>query len=93
MTLDEKKKIRAHEYYIKNKEKYLERNKEWRKKNKKKFYALVKKYRTQRANKLKENGEIYVWRSEPERKRLCEKRNRRINQDNRDGEVQNKDNE
>lgn len=82
-----------HEYYLKNKQRYIERNKKWREENKERFYELVKKYRTQRANKLKENGEIYVWRSGPEREKLYEKRNRRINQNNRDGEIQNKDNE
>ena len=81
------------EYYRKNKDKYLERNKKWRENNKERFYELVKKSRTKKAMSLKEKGEIYIWRSEPERKILYEKRNTRINQSNRDGEIQNKDNE
>ena len=93
MTLNEKRKRYAHEYYLKNKEKYIERNKKWRTKNKKKFYELVKKSRKKRADRLREQGEMYIWRSEPEKKALYEKRNRRINQLIRDGEVQNKDNE
>jgi hypothetical protein len=77
-----------HEYYEKHKEEFKERNKKWRKENKKRFYELVKKSRTKRANELRERGEMYVWHSEPSRKKLYEKRDRRISQINRDGEIQ-----
>ena len=92
MTLNEKRKNYAHEYYLKHKDKYIERNKKWRKENKDKFYKLVYKSRKKRADKLRKQGEIYIWRSEPEKKRLYEKRDRRINQDVGDGEIQNQDN-
>lgn len=65
-------------YYLKNKEKYIERNKKWRQENKERFYELVKKSRQKRAKRLKEQGELYIWRSEPERKRLIEKRNKNV---------------
>lgn len=81
------------EYYLKHKEEYIERNREWRKNNKERFYELVKKSRTKKAKELRLKGESYVWHSEPSRKKLYEKRDRRINQDNRDGEVQNNSNE
>jgi len=80
------------EYYLKHKEEYLERNKKWRQENKERFYELVKKSRKKRADRLREKGEMYIWRSEPEKKRLYEKRDRRINQLIRDGEIQDKDN-
>ena len=81
------------EYYKRHKEEYIERNKKWRSENKERFYELVKKSRKKKANRLREKGEIYIWRSEPERKRLYEKRNRRINQSIEQGKVQDKDNE
>ena len=79
-------------YYLEHKQEYIERNRKWRKEHKERFYELVKKSRTKKANKLRERGEIYIWRSEPEKKKLYEKRDRRINQDNRNGEIQNQDN-
>ena len=81
------------EYYLKHKQEYIERNKIWRKEHKERFYELMKKSRKKKADRLREQGEIYIWRSEPEKKRLYEKRNRRINQFNQDGEIQDKDNE
>lgn len=93
MTINEKQKQYAHEYYLKHKEEYIERNKKWRKNNKERFYKLVYKSRKKRADKLREQGEIYIWRSEPEKKRLYEKRDRRINQDVRDDEIQVENNE
>lgn len=81
------------EYYLKHKQEYIERNKIWRKEHKERFYELVKKSRKKRADRLREQGEIYIWRSEPEKKRLYEKRDRRINQDVREREIQNQDNE
>ena len=93
MTLNEKRKKYAHEYYLRHKEEYIERNRQWRKNNKDRFYKLIYKSRKKKADKLREQGEMYIWRSEPEKKRLYEKRDRRTNQDVRNGEVQNKDNE
>lgn len=81
-----------HDYYLKNKDKYLERNKKWRTENKERFYELVYKSRKKRAKTLQEQGELYIWLSEPERQRRYEKRNRRINQNDRNGEIQDKDN-
>ena len=75
------------EYYKKHKEGYLERNKKWRTEHKDRFYKLVYKSRKKRAEALRKNGELYVWQSEPERQRRYEKRNRRINKDDRNGEI------
>lgn len=79
-------------YYLEHKEEYIERNRQWRREHKERFYELVKKSRRKKAEKLKAKGEIYIWRSEPEKKKLYEKRNRRINNSARDDEVQDKDN-
>lgn len=76
------------EYYKKHRQEYLDRNKKWRTENKERFYELVYKSRKKRATRLQNNGELYIWLSEPERKRRYEKRNRRINQNDRNGKVQ-----
>lgn len=75
------------EYYKRHKEEYIERNKKWRSENKEQFYKLVYKSRKKRAERLKQEGELYIWKSDVERKRLYEKRNRRIDKDDRNGEV------
>lgn len=77
-----------HDYYIKNKEKIKERNKKWREENKDKFYKSVYNYRSKKAKELKEQGEMYCWHSKSERKRLYEKRDRRIN-----NEIENRENQ
>lgn len=77
------------EYYLKHKEEYRKRNSEWRKNNKERFYELVKKSRTKKANELRLKGESYVWHSEPSRKALYERRSQRINQVIKNGEIQN----
>ena len=87
MTLNEKRKKYAHEYYLKHKKQYLENNKKWIKNNKVRFYELVKKSRTKRANKLKSKGEMYVWRSNADRKKLYERRNNAINNNTREREI------
>lgn len=75
------------EYYKKNKDKYLERNKKWREANKERFYELVYKSRKKRAERLKQEGELYVWKSNVERKKIYEKRNRRIDTDDTKREI------
>ena len=77
-----------HKYYEEHKEELKRKNAEWRKKNKKRFYELVKKSRTKKANELRQKGEIYVWHSEPSRKKLYERRNQRFNKVIEDGEIQ-----
>ena len=75
-------------YYLEHKQEYLDRNKKWRQENKERFYELVKKSRTKKANKLKLKGEMYAWRSEPEKKKLYEKRYKRINNIIGNGKIQ-----
>lgn len=75
------------EYYLAHKKEYLERNRKWRRENKERFYELVKKSRTKKANKLRERGEIYIWRTEPEKIKLYEKRQERINRSNKEDEI------
>ena len=82
-----------HEYYLKHKQEIDERSKKWRQDNKERFYKLVYKSRKKKADVIKEKGELYCWHSDIERKKLYERRDRRINQSNRDGEIQNQDNE
>lgn len=93
MTLNEKRKKYAHEYYLKHKKEMLENNKQWRKNNKERFYKLVYKSRKKKAERLKEQGEMYMWRSDIERKRLYEERNKRISEDDRNEEISNISNE
>lgn len=90
MTLNEKRKKYAHEYYLKHKKEMLEKQREWRKNNKDKFYKLVYKSRKKRAERLKKQGEMYMWHSEKERKMLNEKR---INRSNKENEISNINNE
>lgn len=80
------------EYYLKHKKEYKERNKKWREENKERFYEIIYSYRKKKADELKAKGERYCWHSEAERKRLYEKRNRRINKNIRDGEIQDNSN-
>ena len=90
MTLNEKRKKYAHEYYLKHKKEMLEKQREWRKNNKDKFYKLIYKSRKKRAERLKEQGEMYIWHSDKERKMLNE---RRINRSNKENEISNINNE
>lgn len=66
-------------YYQEHKQEIIERNNQWRLDNKERFYELVYKSRKKKAQKLKEQGLDYVWKSEIKRKELYEKRNKRIN--------------
>ena len=89
MTLNEKRKKYAHEYYLKHKKEMLEKQREWRKNNKEKFYKLIYKSRKKKAERLKEQGEMYMWHSEKERKMLNE---RRINRSIKKNEISNTNN-
>ena len=71
-------KEKWHEYYLKNKERILQRNKEWREANKDKFRELLYKNRRKKAKALKEQGIKYNWRSNAERERLYKKHYERI---------------
>ena len=82
----------SREYYLKHKEEYKERNKKWREENKEKFYKIVYRYRTKKAEELKAKGEMYCWHTNNQRKKLYEERNRRINKNVRDGEIQDNSN-
>ena len=90
MTLNEKRKRYAHEYYLKHKKELLEHNRQWQKDNKDRFYKLIYKSRKKRAERLKEQGEMYIWHSERERKILNE---RRINRSIKENEISTNDNE
>ena len=80
-------------YYLEHKQEYIERNKKWIKEHKERFYELIKKSRTKKANRLREQGEMYIWHSEPEKKKLYEKRNQRINNVIGERKIQNQNNE
>ena len=64
----QKQKSARHEYYLKNKEKYIARAVEWRKKNKEKAYEIDKKYRANNQEQVKEgNHRRYLrWRERRE---------------------------
>ena len=81
-----------HEYYLEHKEEYKERSKKWREKNKEKFYEITYNYRKRKAEELKAKGEMYCWYTNNQRKKLYEKRNRRINKNIGDGEIQDNSN-
>ena len=66
-------------YYQEHKEQIKERNNQWRLENKERFYKLIYKSRKKKAKALQDQGIDYAWHSEKERKRLYEKRDKRIN--------------
>lgn len=70
------------EYYEKNKEKILARNKKWRQENKKKYNEICYQCRRKNAEKRKANGEMFRWKYGKERERLI---NERINRRNKQG--------
>lgn len=84
---NEKRNEYAREYYLKNKEKILERNRKWRQENKEANYKAVYRCRKRKAQKLKAEGIKYCWLSEKERETRNEKR--RNNQRNKEIEISN----
>ena len=74
-------------YYEEHREEILEKNKKWREKNKQKFNEIIYKNRRSKAERLRKQGLMYVWRTNVQRERLYKRHNERINQ--RDKEKEN----
>jgi len=69
----EKQKEYNKKYYEEHKKEIYEKQKEWRHNHKEQFKNLIYKCRRKKAERLKEQGIKYPWKSDKERELLSEK--------------------